>query len=94
MCVEDSLGAASDCIHFICDVLDIIGGGEGICGSDSSVTGGPIKVRQRLDSLRLSIGHRASGFAQLLEIASISHEVNYEHLTESPSRIHLSYLNT
>merc|ERR1712012_1201834 len=30
-CIQDALGAASDCIKCICDILDIIGGGEGVC---------------------------------------------------------------
>ena len=30
-CIQDALGAASDCIKCICEILDIIGGGEGVC---------------------------------------------------------------
>ena len=32
-CVEDSLGAASECLLCICDVIDTIIGGDGICNN-------------------------------------------------------------
>ncbi len=31
-CVEDALGATSTCIDCVCDVLNIIEGGDGECG--------------------------------------------------------------
>jgi hypothetical protein len=31
-CIEDALGAAGECLICVCDILDIIGGGDGICG--------------------------------------------------------------
>jgi hypothetical protein len=39
-CVEDSLGAASDCLLCICEVIDEIIGGDGICNNDN-----PIKTK-------------------------------------------------
>merc|ERR1711962_1960007 len=30
-CITDSLGAGSDCLECVCEVLDLIGGYEGIC---------------------------------------------------------------
>merc|ERR1711893_117936 len=30
-CIENALGVASDCLVCICEVLSIIGGGDGIC---------------------------------------------------------------
>merc|ERR1712168_535363 len=30
-CITDAIGAASDCFHCICEVLEIIGGFDGVC---------------------------------------------------------------
>ena len=30
-CIQDALGAASDCLRCICDILNAIGGGDGVC---------------------------------------------------------------
>ena len=35
-CIQEALGAASDCLKCICDILDIIGGGEGVCNKEHS----------------------------------------------------------
>ena len=43
-CVEDILGATSECLDCVCDVLDVIGGGEGECGDDND-GGGLVRVR-------------------------------------------------
>ncbi|TRY78557.1 hypothetical protein TCAL_11694 [Tigriopus californicus] len=37
-CVENSIGAASDCLRFVCDILDVIDGGDGICPEDDDGT--------------------------------------------------------
>ncbi len=34
-CVEDSLGAASDCLLCICEIIDEIIGGDGICNNSN-----------------------------------------------------------
>ena len=44
-CVEDILGATSECLDCVCDVLDVIGGGEGECGDDND-GGGLVRVRR------------------------------------------------
>ena len=31
VCIQDALGAASDCLKCICDILNAIGGGDGVC---------------------------------------------------------------
>lgn len=47
-CVEDALGATSTCLDCVCDVLNIIEGGDGDCGgdvpTDAPTTAGPTTV--------------------------------------------------
>lgn len=49
-CMQDSMSAASECIHCICDVIDIIEGGEGYCPQKDPL-GNPIIVSRHSRSI-------------------------------------------